>query len=377
MPLHGHDAHRREYVVRDVNSEAHRREYVVRDVNSDAHRRESVVRDVNSEAHRRESVVGGVNSDAQGRESVVGGVSNRSADRDAARIARWGIVAGVLLGALKIGAGLAFDSVAAVSDGLESGADVLASSIVALGLWAASRPADAEHPYGHGRYETLTALGVGTLLVGAGVGIFLRALEGRHDLHTPSVLVVWALLASIAVKALMSAAKMRAARRASSDALTADAWHDSFDMLSDMVALVAVILSVYAPGFSGADHYGGSLIGVIVVVLGVRTVHQTALNLLDTMPPPARLREIRESALQVPGALGVEKCYARKTGLRYHVDLHLEVDPDLTVSASHEIATAVKNHLKTSLDWVEDVLVHVEPHDGLPAGTSPDRAAKA
>jgi cation diffusion facilitator family transporter len=288
--------------------------------------------------------------------------TRRAADRDAGRIARWGIATGVVLGVVKIGAGLAFHSVATVSDGLESAADVLASSIVALGLWAAAKPADAEHPYGHGRYETLTGLGVGTLLVGVGVGIFLSALQGRADLHQPSILVVWPLLASILVKAFMAAAKMRAARRASSDALTADAWHEAVDMLSDSVALAAVILSVYVPGLSGADHYGGSVIGVIVVALGVRTVRQTALNLVDTMPAPARLQEIRETALQVPGALGVEKCFARKTGLRYHVDLHLEVDPDLTVSSSHEIARAVRDHLRAKLIWVEDVLVHVEPH---------------
>lgn len=287
--------------------------------------------------------------------------TRRAADLDAARIAGFGIISGIVLGAVKIGAGLAFFSVATVSDGLESAADVLASGIVALGLWAATKPADAEHPYGHGRYETLTGLGVGTLLVGAGVGIFLRALEDRRDSQPPNILVVWPLLLSMVVKGVMAGAKMRAARRASSDTLTADAWHEAVDMLSDAVALAAVVLSVYSPGLSGADHYGGSLIGVIVVVLGVLTVQKTAMNLVDTMPAPARVQEIRETALQVPGALGVEKCFARKTGLRYHVDLHLEVDPDLTVFASHEIASAVRDHLKAELDWVEDVLVHVEP----------------
>lgn len=320
----------------------------------EAHRRESVVRDPKEEAHKPESVA----RDMKQR---------RGADLDAAHIAQWGIASGLILGVVKIGAGLAFHSVATVSDGLESAADVFASSIVALGLWAAAKPADAEHPYGHGRYETLTGLGVGTLLTGAGVGIFFRALEGRHDLHRPSILVVWPLLVSIVVKATMSAAKMRAGRRAASDALTADAWHEAVDMLSDAVALIAVTLSVYAPGLAGADHYGGSVIGVIVVVLGIITVQKTAMNLVDTMPPPFRMREIRETALQVPGALGVEKCFARKTGLRYHVDLHLEVDPDLTVSASHEIARAVRDHLKAEVAWVEDVLVHVEPHVSTPA----------
>jgi len=83
---------------------------------------------------------------------------------------------------------------------------------------------------------------------------------------------------------------------------------------------------------------------------------------MDTMPEPAQMDALRVEALKVPGALGIDKCFARKTGLRYHVDLHLEVDPHLTVLASHEIARAVKRHLKSRLDWVADVLVHVEPH---------------
>jgi cation diffusion facilitator family transporter len=112
-----------------------------------------------------------------------------------------------------------------------------------------------------------------------------------------------------------------------------------------------------------ADHYGGFAIGVIVVFLGIRVTRETTLQLMDTMPDASRMAEIRASALRVPGALAVEKCFARKTGLRYHVDLHLEVDPGLTVSDSHEVARAVKNSVKRDLDWVADVLIHVEPHD--------------
>jgi cation diffusion facilitator family transporter len=301
----------------------------------------------------------------------------RTAERLAARTAMVGIGVSAALGAMKIAAGLAAHSVATVSDGFESAADVLTSSIVALGLWAAAKPPDAEHPYGHGRYETLTGLGVGTLLAAVGSGICLRAFEGRNDQHTPAVFAVWPLLASIAVKTLLAAAKLRAARKAGSLALTADAWHDSVDMLSGTVAVVAVLLAVYVPGLSGADHYGGSVIGLIVIFLGVHTVRQTALNLVDTMPESGRMRELRTVALRVPGALGIDKCFARRTGLRYHVDLHLEVDPSLTVFASHEIAGAVKRHLKAELDWVEDVLVHVEPHVTAAAEAIANRASKS
>jgi divalent metal cation (Fe/Co/Zn/Cd) transporter len=98
-----------------------------------------------------------------------------------------------------------------------------------------------------------------------------------------------------------------------------------------------------------------------VVFTGARIVRETALQLVDTMPDGALMGQIRAVALAVPGVEGVEKCYARKTGFEYHVDLHLEVDPNITVRASHEIATAVRIRLKENLDFIADVLVHVEP----------------
>ena len=134
------------------------------------------------------------------------------------------------------------------------------------------------------------------------------------------------------------------------------------DLLSTFVALLAVGLTLINPvRFSTADHIGGIFIGIIIFALSIQVVHRTVDNLLDTMPDPEKLAEIRRVALRVPGALGIEKCFARATGLRYHVDLHLEVDPDLTVRDSHDIATQVRGAVKDTLPWVADVLVHVEP----------------
>jgi divalent metal cation (Fe/Co/Zn/Cd) transporter len=106
---------------------------------------------------------------------------------------------------------------------------------------------------------------------------------------------------------------------------------------------------------------GSIVIGFIVVFVGVRVVRRTVDQLTDTMPDDYSMKQIRAAANSVPGALGVEKCFARRTGFKYHVDLHLEVDPDLTVRESHEIAAQVKAQVKKRLNWVADVLVHVEP----------------
>jgi cation diffusion facilitator family transporter len=156
--------------------------------------------------------------------------------------------------------------------------------------------------------------------------------------------------------------KFRYGRRLHSAALTADAWNDAMDTISAVVALVAVGLTLSDPGrFAHADRYGGFAVGLIVIAAGLRVSRETAMQLMDTMPGEPLIAEIRSAAMSVPGVLGVEKCYARKTGLKYHVDLHLEVDPEMTVRRSHQLAHEVQLCIMGRLDWVADVLVHVEP----------------
>ncbi len=289
-----------------------------------------------------------------------------SPERLAKRVAQVSIAVSALLAVVKITVGVSSGSVALVSDGFESSADFFTAALVLLGLWVASKPADSDHPYGHGRFEILIGLAIGAVLVASGTAISLRALEQRYAVQRPALYAVWPLGGSIALKFFMSASKFRLSRRSGSAGLRADAWNDLVDVLSGSVALAGVGLAIGWPGqFASADHYAGSLIGLIVIFLGFRVVRETVLQLMDTMPDESQMTQIRRVALQVPGAKGIEKCFARKTGLRYHVDLHLEVDPELTVRASHEIASAVKNTIKAELDWVEDVLVHVEPYGTL------------
>jgi cation diffusion facilitator family transporter len=145
--------------------------------------------------------------------------------------------------------------------------------------------------------------------------------------------------------------------------LIADAWNDTVDILSGITALAGLGLTLLNPErFASADRIGGSAVGIIVIFLGVRVVHDTVVQLMDTMPDPEAMDRIRRTGLTVPGVLGIEKCFARKTGLKWHVDMHLEVDPAMTVYESHEIATQVKEKIRSEVDWVADVLVHVEPH---------------
>lgn len=293
---------------------------------------------------------------------IHGGV--KKAETQGARIAIWSMAISGSLAVAKLVIGWLAGSASVVADGVESAGDVLASGIVLLGLTVAARPPDKNHPYGHGRFETLTGLVTGLGLAAVGAGIVWKSLQDVGLRHAPpAAWAMWPMAASVLLKGALAAVKLRVGRRIRSSALVADAWNDSVDILSGSMALIAVGLTIHDPErFLAADHYGGAAIGCIVIVLGLRVVHETSLTLMDTMPSEEMMASIRAAAMKVPGALDVEKCYARKTGLRYHVDLHLEVDPELTVRRSHAIAEEVRNRVKTELAWVEDVLVHVEPY---------------
>lgn len=287
-----------------------------------------------------------------------------SPDQLGKRVALGSMFLSAGLAALKIVVGILGDSTAVVSDGIESAGDVLASGLVLFGLIVALRPPDAEHPYGHGRFETLSALAVGMLLIASGSLIGYASLDRAfHSARTPAAFAIWPLIGSIVVKSGTWSAKRYYGSKIGSEALQADAWNDAVDILSGFTALVALTLALSNPArFASADHIGGFAVGLIVIFLGIHVVRDTTMQLMDTMPNPTLLEQIRAAALSVPGALAVEKCYARKTGLKYHVDLHLEVDPAMTVHDSHEIATEVRARIKDRLEWVADVLVHVEPH---------------
>lgn len=283
--------------------------------------------------------------------------------RAARKVAAAGVTVSALLAAANIIVGLMAGSSSVLAAGVEFLGDVLASAVVLAGMLVASKPPDINHPYGHGRFELLAGLAVGGVLAAGGAGLCYTSLQRASDVHPPpGAYAVWPLVAAIVLRSVMSAVKFRVGRRIGSESLVADAWNDAVDILSALAALVALGLTLYDPTrFLAADHFGGFAVGLVVIFTGLRVMRDTSLHLMDTMPAAELMAQIRNAALGVPGVHGVEKCFARKTGLKYHVDLHLEVDPSITVWESHQIATDVRFRIRKLLPWVADVLVHVEP----------------
>jgi cation diffusion facilitator family transporter len=283
----------------------------------------------------------------------------------ARQIAIIGMIVSGLLAILKITVGELAHSAAVSADGFESATDVFTSGLVLVGLILAARPADDNHPYGHGRVEIVIGLLLGFILVCAGCAIAWLGLTGPLG-PAPAAYAVWPVLISIGAKCGLLISKYRHGREIGSTSLVADAANDGMDMLSGVVALVALSLTLMDPQrFLRADHFGAFAVGLIVIGTGGRVIYEAAMHLMDTMPDERSMRKIREVAMSVGDVAGVEKCFARKTGFKYHVDLHLEVDPEISVRASHEIATRVRDRIRQQLPWVADVLVHVEPFPGL------------
>ena len=259
--------------------------------------------------------------------------------RTARRVARASIAVSGILACSNITIGLLAHSTSVVATGFEFAGDVLASSIVVIGMGVAARPADDNHPYGHGRFETLSAFMVGVILAVGGVMISYQSLQAIGARHAPpGVTAAAALVGAIVLRGIMSSVKFRVGRRLRSSALVADAWNDAVDILSALAALTAVALATYDPvRFLAADHYGGFVVGIVVVITGIRVLRDASLELVDTMPSPELTSEILRVARSVAGVQGIDKVFARKTGLQHHIDLHIEVDPRQTVAASHAI----------------------------------------
>jgi cation diffusion facilitator family transporter len=283
--------------------------------------------------------------------------------RRARRTALWSIVANLGLGLLKLAGGLLGSSFALVSDSIHSLGDALTASAVWGALLWAQRPADREHPYGHMRVEAVAGSNVALLLMLSGVGV---GWEAVRTLAEPSPSPASYTLVIAAVSFILKEALYRYNRRVAAEtgsaAVRATAWDNRMDGLGSLAVLAGVALAkLGGPAWHAADHVAALVVATVILWAGCRLFWGSLHELMDRQADAELLMNVRQEALAVPGVKGVEKLLARKAGLEYLVDIHVEVDPDLSVRAGHTIAHDVKNRLLQRNVAVRDVLVHIEP----------------
>jgi cation diffusion facilitator family transporter len=279
------------------------------------------------------------------------------------RVTFLGMLINAALAAGKIAAGVMGHSHALVADGVESAADFVSSLIVWRGVTVAAAPADEQHPYGHGKAEPLAAAVVATVLIAAAVMIVIGAIQDivrPHDVPAPFTLLV--LVAVILIKEFLFRFVLKEGMDLESTVVSADAWHHRSDAITSLFAFVGISVALIGgEGYQTADDYAAILAGGVIAFNGWRVLRPAMDELMDIAPENAFLAMIREIAERTPGVVRVEKCFVRKTGYEYLVDMHIEVDPEMTVHRAHDIAHRVKDEIRHQVPSVRDVLVHIEP----------------
>ena len=268
------------------------------------------------------------------------------------------------LALVKLVAGFAGNSYALVADAVESLGDIFSSAIVWGGLVIAAKPADRDHPYGHGKAEPLAALAVALMLIAAAGGIASQAIrEIRDPGPAPAWYTLVVLLIVVLVKETMFRYESRVATEIDSTAVHVDAWHHRSDAITSAAAAVGISIALIGgAGYEAADDWAALLACLIIAFNGLRFGRSAVNELMDTSPETSLVDAIQTTAIEVDGARFIEKVLIRKMGPRLYVDLHLEVDPELSVRRAHEIAHNVKDRIRGEWPQVADVLVHVEPH---------------
>jgi cation diffusion facilitator family transporter len=276
-----------------------------------------------------------------------------------------GILLNGALGGAKFVAGLLGHSYAMVADACESFGDVAGSCVTLYGLRLAAEPADKRHPSGHGRAETLASMVTALALVTIGSLIFWHAMGSLGEPRpSPAPWTLLILLPVIVAKERMFHFIYARGKESGSPALVAEAWHQRSDVVTSIAALTGIVVAwIGGPAWSHADSWAAMLASVWVVGTGLWLLGPTLHELMEGSVDPALLDYIHDTSLACPGILGIDKVWVRKLGMRLMIDMHIEVDPDLSVQEGHRLAHEVKDKLQSELPQVRDVMVHVEPFD--------------
>ncbi|MBS1647918.1 MAG: cation transporter [Bacteroidetes bacterium] len=284
-------------------------------------------------------------------------------EQTAIKTTYFSIAGNAALALIKGLAGFFGNSYALVADAIESTTDIFSSILVLLGLKYANKPADKNHPYGHGRVEPLiTFIVVGFLITSATI----IAYESIQNIYTPhSLPKSWTLLilgAIIIWKEISYRIVLKKSNQTNSSSLKADAWHHRSDAITSVAAFIGISIAlIFGKGYETADDWA-ALFAAAFILYNSYLIFRPALGeIMDENTYEDLIQNIRVVSATVPGIMGTEKCFVRKSGLKYHIDLHALVDANLTVKEGHDIAHRLKDTLREKMPQLGHVLIHIEP----------------
>lgn len=252
---------------------------------------------------------------------------------------------------------------AMIADAIESTADVFASLLVIFGLNYSAKPADENHPYGHGKAEALVTFAVvGFLLISATIIAVESIRNLQQPQEKPEVFTLYVLGVIILIKEFSYRYVKKKSEETNSSSLHADAWHHRSDAISSLMAFVGISIAlIFGKGYEKADDWAALLASVFIVYNAFLIFRPALGEIMDEHLHDHVIADIRRLSTNVDGVIDTEKCLVRKTGMVYIVDLHVEVDGKLSVFDGHEISHRLKDYLMEQMPEIADVLIHIEP----------------
>ena len=286
-----------------------------------------------------------------------------TAEKTAIRTTYFSMAGNTILAIVKAIAGIFGNSFALIADALESTTDIFSSALVWLGIKYSNKPADENHPYGHGRAEPLITFLVVVFSVASAIFIAYESIRNiltPHESPRPFTLIILGTI--IAWKEISYRIVLKRSRQTNSLALKADAWHHRGDAITSVAAFIGISIAVIAgKGYEAADDWAALFASLLILYNSYRIFRPALGEIMDEHMYDDVIANIRQVALMVEGVVATEKCFIRKSGMKYHVDLHATVDADISVRQGHLISHELKDILRQKIPQLGHVLIHIEP----------------
>jgi cation diffusion facilitator family transporter len=289
--------------------------------------------------------------------------------KEAKRITLVAAVVDGVIGIAKIVTGALVSSAALIADGIHSLSDLLTDGFVYVATHYGSQHPDKDHPYGHGRIETLATLFLATILIVVAIAIAWASIERfitGADIPPPGYWAMAVAAISLAAKEWLFQITMRVAKRINSKLLEANAWHSRTDVLSTAIVLIALIGSQF--GFGWLDTVAAIIVSIMIGKIGLNLLWDASKELVDTALPESTQKKMRLTASKVPGVIGVHDLRTRQAAGRTMVDVHIVVSPRISISEGHEIGNEASRQLRQHFPEITDLTFHIDPEDDAGLG---------
>lgn len=281
--------------------------------------------------------------------------------REVKKLTYLGMIINVFLIVIKFWGGIFFGSISLIADAFHTFSDFSTDILILWGVIIGSRPADSSHPFGHGKFETLagTLLSIVLIVVGAGIASESGKSVMSAKFMNPGLPVLFVALISVITKEFIYQLTIKLAKQMDSMALYANAWHHRSDALSSVVVMVGVISSMF--GFLPGDSIAGLFVGLMIIIIGIKFLLKTGKELMEGSVEEDVLQSIKSILDEHPDVKSWHKLRTRKVGRELFVDVHILVEPELSVNKGHQIAEEVESIVKKAFTRPVNVLTHVEP----------------